>query len=92
MSEQLTRKKPHGHDHGGRSQYASSVVKQELARIAQQTIQSSAGLGGSDAVASPLSPENVVGAVLGERAGKEPLSKDDKRRSVHDWTIVTPGS
>jgi len=93
MSEEPLKKKPQGQAQAGRSQFASSAVKRELERIEQQAMQPGLGLTGSDA-ASPLSPENVVRAVLGEphRADQsKSLSKDDKHRSVHDWPIVSPG-
>ena len=89
MSEEPAKKKPHGQ--AGR--FASSAVKREFERIEQQAMQPGSGLAGSDAVASPISPENVVRAVLGEPHRADPsksLSKDDKHRSVHDWPIVSP--
>ena len=91
MSEEPAKKKPHGQAQAGR--FASSAVKRELERIEQQAMQPGLGLAGSDAVASPISPENVVRAVLGEPHRADPsksLSKDDKHRSVHDWPIVSP--
>jgi hypothetical protein len=88
MPEEPTKK--HRPDRAGKSQYASSAVKQELERIERQAMPSSAGLAGSNALASPLSPENVVRAVLGEpHRGDKP--KNGKRSSVHDWPVATPG-
>jgi hypothetical protein len=88
MPQEPTKK--HRPARAGESQYASSAVKRELERIGRQAVPSSAGLAGSNALASPLSPENVVRAVLGEpHRGDKP--NDDKRSSVHDWPVATPG-
>ncbi len=83
-------KKKHRSDRAGGSQYASSAVKRELERIERQAVPSAAGVAGSNALASPLSPENVVRAVLGG-ADRTDKPKDDKHRSIHDWPVVTPG-
>jgi hypothetical protein len=90
MSDEPKKKQ---HKDSGRAKFASAAVKRELDRVAQQAAPAGGGMEGANALASPLTPENVVKAVLGgpQRQKEGPSSKDKLHRSISDWPIISRG-